>query len=306
MTKISSIEFGGWKNNLKLENDQVELIVTLDVGPRIISLSAKGGRNIFKNYEEQLGQTGEPDWQIRGGHRLWAAPESKDITYVPDNVPVHYEFQGRDGVTLHSRGAAPGFLDKELSVRLDPDSSRVEVRHRLVNAGKQEIETASWGLTVMAPGAVEYIPQPPLGEHSPDSLLPNRHMVLWAYTDLSDPRWSLGSRFIRLRQDAQGKPTKLGLRHREKWAAVSIDGTLFIKTVPENPQADYPDFGCNFETFTNEDMLEIETLGPLRRLAPGEAVEHTEVWGLWPDVKPEGGDDEILKLLQTHARKLVD
>ena len=31
--------------------------------------------------------------------------------------------------------------------------------------------------------------------------------------------------------------------------------------------ATYPDLGCNFETFTNEEILEIESLGPLVTLA---------------------------------------
>ena len=42
----------------------------------------------------------------------------------------------------------------------------------------------------------------------------------------------------------------------------------------------YPDQGVNFETFTNEEMLEIETFGPLVRLGPGQMAEHTERWEL--------------------------
>jgi hypothetical protein len=36
--------------------------------------------------------------------------------------------------------------------------------------------------------------------------------------------------------------------------------------------------GCTFETFTNADFLELETLGPLTTLAPGQSVSHTERW----------------------------
>jgi hypothetical protein len=36
--------------------------------------------------------------------------------------------------------------------------------------------------------------------------------------------------------------------------------------------------GCNTETYTDSDILEIESLGPLTRLEPGASVEHRESW----------------------------
>lgn len=39
--------------------------------------------------------------------------------------------------------------------------------------------------------------------------------------------------------------------------------------------AAYPDLGCTFERFTNADLLELETLGPLTTLAPAESVSWT-------------------------------
>ena len=85
------VEYGGWKRNVRLANGKVELVATLQVGPRIIRLAARGGKNVFKNYDEQLGRTGETEWQIRGGHRLWVAPEDPVATYFPDNGPVEAE-----------------------------------------------------------------------------------------------------------------------------------------------------------------------------------------------------------------------
>ncbi|MEA3148841.1 MAG: hypothetical protein QOI53_4506, partial [Verrucomicrobiota bacterium] len=67
--------FAGWKKNLKLANDSVELIVTLEVGPRIISYRSLQGRNVFKWMEEEARTSGEKEWKIRGGHRFWVGPE---------------------------------------------------------------------------------------------------------------------------------------------------------------------------------------------------------------------------------------
>ena len=41
--------------------------------------------------------------------------------------------------------------------------------------------------------------------------------------------------------------------------------------------------------FTNEDMLEVETVGPLAKMAPNASVEHTECWALF---KADIGTDE--------------
>ena len=102
---VEKIEYKGWKNNLRLSNGTAELIVTLDVGPRVISYRLRDGKNVFKQYAEQLGKTGEPDWQIRGGHRLWVGPEDLTRTYAPDNGPVQYKElgSGSPGVRLTPR-----------------------------------------------------------------------------------------------------------------------------------------------------------------------------------------------------------
>ncbi len=51
--------------------------------------------------------------------------------------------------------------------------------------------------------------------------------------------------------------------------------------------------GSNFETFTNESMLEVETLGPLTRVEPGECVEHIETWQLFGDVPSPQNDADV-------------
>lgn len=277
---INQIQYAGWEHNLQISNRQVELIITLDVGPRVLSYKTATGENVFKNYPEQLGKSGESKWFIRGGHRIWLAPEHRELSYLPDNEPVRHELVGKSGAHFVNPGVAPWNIRKELTVSLAGEDSKVTVVHRATNEGSEPAEVATWGLSVMAPGGLEIIPLPPLGNHEHD-LLPNRPMVAWPYTDFSDPRWRLGQKFITLRQTADGNPTKLGLAHREKWAGYLLHNTLFLKAFDYEDGAVYPDYGCNFETFSNPDMLEIEALSPLRKLAPGESVSHTEQWYLF-------------------------
>lgn len=299
---IEPVAFQGWKNNLRLSNGDVELVVTLDVGPRVIAYNLPGKPNVLKVYAEQAGKSGESEWMIRGGHRLWAGPEEPGRTYALDNGPVTHEVV--DGAVV-LRPKSPDNIygiQKELRLTLDSKGTGVTLLHRLTNTGEKPATLAPWTLTVMAPGGVEFLPMPPRRPHpgppsqakSADDYAADRLLVLWPYFDFTDPRWSFGSRLIALRQDANAGPTKIGLAHREGWAAYLNAGTLFLKRFPYKAGSTYPDGGCNYETFTNQDMLEMESLGPLVTLKPGESVTHEERWSLHTVALPSQDEKAVL------------
>ena len=287
---VDHVPFGGWANNLRIANAHAELIITLDVGPRVISYRTAGGENVFKTFDAHLGGTGESEWKSRGGHRFWLAPEDPVLSYLPDNSPVTHRVISEHEVEVENAPADQLPIRKVMRLALDLATARVTVTHRATNEGAQPIASATWGLSVMAPGGIEIIPLPPLGEH-PRDLLPNRTMILWPFTDMTDPRWRWGRRFITLRQ-ADAGPTKAGLAFRERWIAYHRGDSLFLKTIEFEEGATYPDLGCNFETFTNEEMLEVEALGPLVELAPGESTSHTEQWQLFDAVAPPSDHDD--------------
>lgn len=60
----------------------------------------------------------------------------------------------------------------------------------------------------------------------------------------------------------------------------------------------------HFETFTNKEMLEVETLGPLTKLAPGASVEHVENWYLFADVPAPQNDAEVAKFVLPKLRQI--
>ena len=276
------ISYHGWHNTLRLANEDMELFVTTDVGPRILVYKTPLGDNVLKTFDDQLGSSGELEWRIRGGHRLWLAPEDPTLSYHLDNGPAAWRYDSFSGeVVVESVQDAPQRIRKTLGILSAAQGSRVSLRHTVVNEGDQPIMLAVWALTVMQAEGLEIIPQPPLGEH-PRDLLPNRGIVLWAYSDLSDLRLTLGSRFWLLRQAADYPPIKIGLAHRERWIAYVLGETLYLKIFEYDPTAAYPDGGCNFETFTDSEMLEIESLGPLVTLQPGESTNHHETWHLFP------------------------
>lgn len=279
--RIAVVPFQGWTRNLLVTNGCVTLIITLEVGPRVLSYATAGGISPFRIAPEQAGGTGESTWQIRGGHRLWIAPEDRAVSYFPDNAPVAWEQIGPLHVRLTPPPETSTGFQKQLEVGLEPTGTRVTLIHRVTRLGRTAADCAVWALTAMAPGGTAIMPQPALGEH-PRDLLPNRRLVLWPYTNLGDLRWRFGPRFLRLRQEPALGPTKLGLADPIGWCAYLHAGSCFLKTYAWDPAAAYPDGGCNFEAFTNAKMLELESLGPLTRLSHGQSIEHREHWELHP------------------------
>ena len=61
---------------------------------------------------------------------------------------------------------------------------------------------------------------------------------------------------------------------------VAFENPDVVKHYAADAKKQYPDFGCSFETFTNADFLEIETLGPMTKIEPGKTLEHAERWTL--------------------------
>ena len=69
--KIQKIPYGGWKNCVQITNDLVDLIVTSDIGPRIIRYGFIGQANEFCEIESARGLTaGRPVEDLRGSSSM--------------------------------------------------------------------------------------------------------------------------------------------------------------------------------------------------------------------------------------------
>ena len=287
------VEFNGWKNCVRLANREVETIVTTDVGPRVIRFGFLGRRNLFAEIAGEQGGQGEPTWKIRGGHRLWLAPEDRRRTYELDNSPVNAEPIGSGVRIVQNPGPVSG-VEKRIEITLERRRNRVQIEHILVNRSDSMVRLAPWALTVMAPDGMALVPLPPKISHK-RRLTHNQEWSIWGYTDFADGRWTFGSRYIFFRHDRKRGPGKLGIAHRQGWVGYWLDGFLFVKRFGWIEGATYPDGGVNFETFANEDFLELESLGPLVDLAPGGSVQHDEVWELFRDVPPIRSESDVSK-----------
>lgn len=296
--KTEEARYNKWKTAFKIFNDTVELIVLSEVGPRILFYGFRGEENEFHEIPEQSGEGGDRTFRVFGGHRLWVSPEVAR-TYYPDNLPV--SVQTREGGLIFAappESEPPGTnLQKEVEIRLAKTGSEVTVTHRIRNLGRRATKMAPWALSVMAGGGKAILPLPPRAPVSADRLLPEGVLAIWCYTDLADPRWRIGTKYIQLHQErrstGQFKEQMCGIFNPFGWGAYFRSGHLFVKKANVVKGAKYPDFGCNFEVYTDSNSLELETLGPLRNLKPGETAEHIERWWLFKDIEAGEGESWI-------------
>lgn len=293
MISHEKIAWQGWPNCYRLSNHILELIITADVGPRILYCGLHEGFNHLKIFTETVGQMGGTDFRFYGGHRFWHAPERPDRTYAPDNEPVHVE-PISNGLRFTPPVESITRVQKELDVILSEDAAHVQVVHRLRNHNLWTVEVAPWAISIMASGGKVIMPLSPRSTHDAQSLLPTDRLILWSYAELDDPRYVWGKKYIIIRQDSDlAHAQKIGLANDRDWIAYVNADQLFLKKFTNHTNANYPDFGSMMEMYTRGEMIEIETLAPLTHLAPHAIVEHIEHWFLFDEVPLPTNDEDV-------------
>jgi hypothetical protein len=295
------INYKGWPNCIRLFNDEIELVATTDIGPRIVRFGYINKQNFFYLVPDQAGIVAGDEWRIYGGHRLWHAPEAMPRSYNPDNAAVNFRVSNNCVKLIQAKEANTGIV-KEMEITLSQSQNTVSVLHRLINQNLWEIELAIWPISMLAEGGTAIIPQEPYGPEI-EFLLPARSLALWQFTKMNDPRWIWGEKYIQAKQDpAITSEQKIGVTNKQGWAAYHLNGEVFIKRFDFIPDAVYTDYGCNNEIYINQNFLEIETLGPLKKLPPGGIAEHNEHWLLTnvpADDSEESIDKNILSLVNS-------
>ncbi|MCL4377088.1 MAG: DUF4380 domain-containing protein [Actinobacteria bacterium] len=287
--------FGGWPNCIRISNGDIDLVSTTDVGPRIMRFGFVEEQNLLLEIGEELGKIGGDNYRLYGGSRLWHSPEASPRSYYPDNIKVDHNWDGKCLKLMQPVETTTG-MQKEINLIPSDSGASIEVIYRIYNKNLWPIKYALWALTLMAKNGRVIIPQEP-SQKWEENLQPVRPLVLWAYTAMDDPRWIWGKKYIQLRQDPKSdNPQKVGLLNKLGWQAYYLNGHAFIKRYSFDSMAEYPDFQCNTQVYSDPNLFEFETLGPLKVIEPGDYSEYKENWYLFK-VKLEENEDSIDKNL---------
>jgi hypothetical protein len=265
---------------LAFDAGDVRVAATTSVGPRILGLLVDGGRNLLAELPGMtLDCPGSGPFHLYGGHRLWAAPEDPATTYRPDDDPLTVT-ELPDGVELTGPTDTLTGLRRTMAIRVT-GAGRLAIDHIIRNDGASTTTLAPWAITQLPVGGRAWLP---LADRpiDPGAFLAERNVVLWPYTRLDDPRFSLRERVIEVRTDGSRDRTpgkvKAGTGLRRGFVAYHRDGYLFLKRARHQEDARYVDLDASAQVFANGDFTETETLGPLVDLGPGQATTHREDW----------------------------
>lgn len=301
-----------WGDCIKVSNGETEFVATVEMGPRIIRFGKVGGPNelfedpakeAFVEHEELEKFWGNRRYYNMGGHRLWHSPEDMPKTYLNNYAPITYEILS-NGVKIESEYKEISL--KNTIIATMSDDGELNVKHYVTNIGSKKVELAPWAITILALGGLEVIPT----SQRETGFLSNRSLMIWPYADVKDKRFNMSNKYICMTTDDKGDTEnvnafKIGINNVDGYAMYFNHNNLFIKRFEYEENGNYPDNGCNFETYTNFRLMEMESLGKIQEINPGESVTHTEIWNLYTDVKMPETEEEIDMIVEKYINKKV-
>jgi hypothetical protein len=308
-TEIVKEDYHGWPNTYRLSNGLIEARVVTDIGPRIMDLRPAGGANLL-HAREGVGGSGEDRYMFRGGWRLWIAPERTETTYALDNSACQAELVDDTTLRVTAPPQAAAGIQKQIEVALKPGERRLRVTSRIKNVTDHPLTYAAWSLSVLEPGGRAFLP---LDVGSLTAFDATRSLLLWSYARFADPRYHFGDALVQIDHarvkaaaatpgGGRGKDeSKIGVDSAQGWQAYLLHGTLYLKRFPHDAAGQYPDGGATMEVYSNHDFLELEHLGPLTTIKPGEEIIFPEHWWVFSGVKVPADERDALTVLQRYV-----
>lgn len=238
-------------------------------GPRVVALLV-GDRNLFAELSDDAvpGAGGRP-YPLRGGHRLWVAPETRDLTYQHEEARCTLTRTG-DCIEVDAPPDGAG-IAKAITITGRDDGWVVD--HTLTNRGRAPIRVSAWAVTSFRLGGTVTVPFSVLD----DGATAARAVVLWPATDPADERLRVRTEGLSVAASSGG-PLRIGVGGAVSAVRYELEGIQVEKRILVDPDARYPDLGAVIQVMLRERSCEIGTLGPVALLTPGGSVSHREEW----------------------------
>lgn len=291
--EVKEMEYGVQGRCIRMSNHFIDVVVSIDYGPRIVRIGFLDGpnllywdeerRNVFANKELKAYYGPQTAYHAYGGHRVCLVPDRMPQSYYPDNDPVIYGLLN-GGVRFTPPRQKGNDVQLSFEVMMGTDASDVMIVHKMKNCSHESKRVSLCGSTMMAPGGVVIIPQNMSNEEKHQ---PNRNFSLWPYSSFRDERLSLGDKYIMAQQAPSNRNLKFGVNDLQGWAGYSNRGCTLVKRFVHAPGQPYPDFGSSLETYICDDYAELRTLSPLFTVEAGEGIRHVENIALFrsPDLQ---------------------
>jgi len=268
--------YKGWPGSWLLSNGRVWAAVVPSVG-RVMQFGFVNDAGVLWENPALLGRSmPTAPWDKPGsfgGDKTWPAPQSAWNWPPPDifdREPVSVR-EVAGGLVLES-GVSPRFgIRTERRIELEPGQPVMRITTTYHKVQGDPVEVSVWVITQVQNPDVLWLPIPA------DSRFPEGYSKQWGAPTQFVVRQG---RQLRMTRDPK-ESHKIG-NDADQMVWQKGGQTLRIES-PRIPGATYPDEGCSMEIYTNggaADYVELETLGPLKRLAVGESLTAVNVYRL--------------------------
>jgi hypothetical protein len=274
---ITSTNYHGWTGSYVLRNPAAEVFVVPSVG-RVMQFRLAGETN--GPFWENPTLLGKPmmsqPWNNPGsfgGDKTWPAPQSAWNWPPPDvfdAVPLVAEVRG-DTIRLSSPVSARFGIRTERTVSLDAKAARMKIVTQYEKISGESVEVGVWVITQTGVPEAAYLPIPV------HSRFPKGLSTLW---EIPSNQVTIRPGLVEFRRDAKDSH-KIG---NDAGSLAWIGSRWILRIdVGRSKDATYPDDGCSAELYSNPDpagYVELETLGPLRKLSIGQSLSATNIYTL--------------------------
>jgi hypothetical protein len=284
---ITLTNYHGWLEAYVVSNGKVEAVVVPTIG-RVMQFGFVGEEGVFWENRALDGRIvdGRPlqwssgQWGNFGGDKTWPSPEAdwgrftgrKSWRPPPafDGMPAEARVEG-DTLTLSSPVDPFYGIRTRRRIRLHSSKPEMTITTTYERVTGETAKIGVWVITQLNEPAGLFAPSPA------KSVFTNGYTLLGKD---HPPSVKATNGLISLLRDAKGA-YKIGL-DADSLLWVGAKHTLRIDS-PRRRGAEYPDKGSTTEIYTNPDPLqyiELETLGPLRLMKPGDTIEHRNTYTL--------------------------
>lgn len=274
----------GWPRSITISNGRVEAVAVPAVG-RVMQFRFAGQSGPFWEDPALRGKEPDPkssDWGNFGGDKTWPSPQSDWPKHTPrswppppafDSMPVEASIR-RDTVVLTSPVDPYYGIRTERVIALEHNAPVMTITTTYEKVSGEPIQAGVWIITQLAEPVGVFCPIPPRSQfpagydrQSGDDLPANL---------------KLEHGLLSLTRDAK-KSTKVGTdSSRLLWVGTT---QMLLIDSPRLDKGEYPDHGSSAEVYTNPDpkaYVELEMLGPLQTLKPGDTLRQVNTYTLLP------------------------
>jgi hypothetical protein len=229
----------------------------------------------------KFGDAQAKGWQNIGGDKSWPAPESDwpkvaGLKWLPplafDALPCSVRIHGNVATLVSPVDRDFGIrVARRVELAANQPVMRITTTYEKISGPSRRV--GIWVISQFKDPVAVFAPVPA------GSAFSSGYEILGSGE--APPSLSHRDGLISLKRDPR-KPHKIGndadrlVWIGEKWAA-KVES-------PRVPGVEYPDHGCSAEIYTNPNPLEyveLELLGPLRTLPPGDKISRTVTYTLY-------------------------